>query len=120
MTVLSDEQSAGAETWTPVCRVDQVPLAAGVAALLDGGVQVAVLRTDDGEFHGLSNIDPFSGAAVLARGIVGDIGGVPVVASPIYKQNFDLRTGRCLDDPDVRIATYPIRVVDGTVHVGVR
>lgn len=120
MTVLSDDRSAEVETWTPVCRVEQVPRAAGVAVLLDDGVQVAVLRTDDGEFHGLSNIDPFSGAAVLSRGIVGDVGGVPVVASPIYKQNFDLRTGQCLDDAEVRVATYPVRVADGTVHVGVR
>ncbi|GAA1245927.1 nitrite reductase small subunit NirD [Prauserella halophila] len=120
MTVLPDEQVGGSETWTPVCRVEQVPRAGGVAALLDGDVQVAVFRTGDGELHGLSNVDPFSGAAVLSRGIVGDVGGVPAVASPIYKQNFDLRTGRCLDDDGVRIEAYPVRVTGDLVHVGVR
>ncbi|MBB3661820.1 MULTISPECIES: nitrite reductase small subunit NirD [Prauserella salsuginis group] len=120
MTVLSEKRSAGAEVWTPVCRAEQVPRAAGVAVLLDDGVQVAVFRTVEGDVFGLSNVDPFSGAAVLSRGIVGDVGGVPVVASPVYKQNFDLRTGQCLDDAGVRIEAYPLRVTDGIVHVGVR
>jgi len=88
-----------------------------VAALLAGDVQVAIFRLPGDEFFGLSNIDPFSGAAVLARGIVGDSDGVPVVSSPIYKQSFDLRTGVCLDDDRVRVRTYPIRVTGGVVHV---
>ncbi|RBM11204.1 nitrite reductase (NAD(P)H) small subunit [Prauserella sp. PE36] len=105
-------------TWVAVCRADAVLRAYGVAALLENGEQVAIFRTWDDEFYGLSNLDPFSGAAVLSRGIVGDAGGLPVVASPIYKQQFELRTGRCLDDETVRVATYPVRVVDGVVHVG--
>ena len=36
---------------------------------------------------------------MISRGIVGDRGGVPKIASPIFKQSFDLRTGQCLDDP---------------------
>lgn len=106
------------QTWISVCEERLVPRAYGVAALLENGEQVAIFRTDDDEFYGLSNIDPFSGAAVLSRGIVGDAKGVPVVASPIYKQCFDLRTGQCLDDGNVRVATFPVRVVDGVVHVG--
>jgi nitrite reductase (NADH) small subunit len=104
--------------WTAVCPVGAVPAGGGVAALLAGDVQVAVFRLLSGEVHALSNMDPFSGAAVLARGIVGDSGGVPVVSSPIYTQRFDLRTGVCLDDETVRVATYPVRVVNGVVHVG--
>ncbi|MFF5990193.1 nitrite reductase small subunit NirD [Prauserella flavalba] len=106
------------QTWVAVCRTDAVPRAYGVAALLENGEQVAIFRTEDDEFYGLSNLDPFSGAAVLSRGIIGDTGGVPVVASPIYKQQFELRTGRCLDDDTVCVATYPVRVIDGVVHVG--
>ncbi|MEU6643659.1 nitrite reductase small subunit NirD [Saccharomonospora sp. NPDC046836] len=105
------------QTWVAVCRAESVLRAYGVAALLDDGVQVAIFRTEDDEFYGLSNLDPISGAAVLSRGIVGDVGGVPVVASPIYKERFELRTGRCLDAENVRVTTYPVRVVDGVVHV---
>jgi nitrite reductase (NADH) small subunit len=55
---------------------------------------------------------------VLSRGIVGDRGGVPVVVSPVYKQAFELATGRCVDDPGVAVATYPAEVWDGYVRVG--
>jgi nitrite reductase (NADH) small subunit len=105
-------------SWAAVCPVGDVPVGAGVAALLDGNVQVAIFRLPSGHFYALSNMDPFSGAAVLARGILGDSGGAPVVASPIYKQRFDLRTGACLDDDDVSVRTYPVRVNSGVVHVG--
>ncbi|MQA10786.1 MAG: nitrite reductase small subunit NirD [Pseudonocardiaceae bacterium] len=105
------------QTWVAVCPADEVLRAYGVAALLAGAEQVAIFRTEDDEFFALSNIDPFSRAAVLSRGIVGDRGGLPVVASPIYKQAFDLRTGVCVDDPDVTVPTYPVRVLDGVVQV---
>jgi nitrite reductase (NADH) small subunit len=102
----------------PVCRFADLQPERGVAVLLPGGVQAAVFRTHDDTVHALSNVDPFSGAAVLSRGIVGDRGGTPVVVSPIYKQAFDLRTGRCLDDDAVSVAVFPTRVVDGMVLVG--
>ena len=109
---------APAEAWTAVCPVAAIPPETGVAALLDGDVQVAVFRTAGDALHAIGNIDPFSGAAVLARGIVGDLRGVPVVASPMHKQRFDLRTGVCVDDPAVSVPTYPVRVHDGTIQVG--
>jgi nitrite reductase (NADH) small subunit len=67
--------------------------------------------------YAIQNFDPFSKAFVLSRGIVGDRGGVLKVASPIYKQSFDLRTGQCLDDAAVRIRTYPSRIVEGRVEI---
>ena len=102
---------------TTVCAVDAVPLEGGVAALVDG-VAVAVFRTYAGEVFALDNVDPFSGASVLSRGIVGSRGDAPVVSSPMYKQAFDLRTGRCLDDPAVSVTTYDVSVVEGVVLVG--
>ncbi|MPY85571.1 MAG: nitrite reductase small subunit NirD [Actinophytocola sp.] len=109
---------ADVRTWTAVCEVATVPKAFGVAALLSGGEQVAVFRTEAGEVYAIGNIDPIAGAAVLSRGIVGDAGGVPVVASPIYKERYDLRTGACLDDESVSVPSYPVRVTDGVIHVG--
>jgi nitrite reductase (NADH) small subunit len=103
--------------WTAVCRYDDIIPERGVAALVDG-MAVAVFRTHDGALYALSNVDPFSSASVLSRGIIGDREGRPTVASPIYKQVFELATGVCLDDPDVSVPTYPIRVVDGIVEVG--
>lgn len=101
-----------------VCRLEVLQPNRGVAALLPDGSQVAVFRTADDEVFALSNVDPFCGAAVLSRGIVGDRRGVQVAVSPVYKQAFDLRTGVCLDDPTVSVRTYPVRVDDGMVVVG--
>lgn len=102
---------------TSVCAVDAVPLEGGVTALVDG-VAVAVFRTYAGEVFALGNLDPFSGASVMSRGIVGSRGDAPVVSSPMYKQAFDLRTGRCLDDSTVAVPSYDVAVVDGIVHIG--
>ncbi|MEI5676170.1 MULTISPECIES: nitrite reductase small subunit NirD [unclassified Nocardioides] len=106
-------------TFTTVCRLDQIEVEGGVAALVDGEA-VAVFRTYDDEVLAISNYDPFSRASVLARGIVGTRGEIPFVASPIYKQGFDLRTGQCLDDAAVRVPTYDVLVADGVVSVGGR
>lgn len=103
-------------TATVVCSYDALLPERGVAALLDGR-QVALFRTYAGEVFALSNQDPFSGANVLSRGIVGSRGDVPTVASPMFKQVFDLRTGQCLDDPAVAVAAYRVDVVDGQVLV---
>lgn len=104
-------------TWTDVCHLDQLTPNRGAAALV-GGKQVAIFRLADDSLYALSNFDPFSQAYVLSRGIVGTKGDVPKVASPIFKQNFDLRTGECLDDATVRVETFSVRVVDGRVEVG--
>jgi nitrite reductase (NADH) small subunit len=104
-------------TWLDVCPIDRLTPNRGVAALL-GDRQVAVfLVAPDDEVLAIDNIDPCSGAAVLSRGIVGSAGDVLTVASPVHKQRFDLRSGACLDEPAVAVATYPARVVDGTVQV---
>ncbi|TDW70011.1 nitrite reductase small subunit NirD [Kribbella pratensis] len=100
-----------------VCEYDVLLPERGVAALL-GDVQIALFRTHDGEVFALGNQDPFSGANVMSRGIVGSRGDVPTVASPMFKQVFSLRTGECLDDPDVSLPVYPVEVVDGQVVVG--
>lgn len=111
------------ETWTAVCPVDDLEVERGVAALVNGQA-VAIFRTHDDGVYGLANQDPFSRASVLARGIVGtrtvDGEEVPFVASPMHKHAFDLRTGKCLDDPQVTVSSYDVRVVDGVVEVGPR
>ena len=101
--------------------MDRIVANRGVCALV-GPFQVAVFRVDAGDGEqllALSNYDPFSKAYVLSRGIVGSRGDRLKVASPVYKQSFDLRTGECLDDPGVSIATFPVRAVEGRVQVAV-
>src|SRR5687767_9938865 len=103
--------------WVDVCRFNDIVSFSGVAALV-GDEQVAIFRVGS-DVYALSNYDPFSKACVLSRGIVGDRGGVLKVASPIYKQSFNLGTGECLDDQNIRLQTWPVRVVDGIVQIGI-
>ncbi|MEU1864588.1 nitrite reductase (NAD(P)H) small subunit [Streptomyces gardneri] len=70
--------------------------------------EAALFRDGDGEVYAVGNRDPFSGADVIADGIMGSRDGVPVVASPMHKQEFDLRTGACLDDPEVSLPVLPV------------
>lgn len=107
----------GPPEWTDVAAFDALQPDRGVCALV-GGVAVAVFRCwPDDEVYALANIDPFSDASVLSRGIVGSVGDVPVVASPIFKNRFDLRTGVALDDPATSVAVYDVLVMDGRVLV---
>lgn len=101
--------------WHEVCALSSILPDTGVCARV-GNAQVAVFRVGD-RVYALGNTDPFSGANVLARGIVGCAGGVLKVASPMYKQSFALETGRCLDDDAVTVPTFEARVRAGVVEV---
>ncbi|MGI9022768.1 MAG: nitrite reductase small subunit NirD [Acidimicrobiales bacterium] len=129
---------APTRNWIDVCSLDQMIVDRGVCAKV-GPYQVAVFRVghgrgdegatsgagperpsergDSDEVYALSNFDPFSKANVLSRGIVGCKGNRLKVASPVYKQSFDLTSGECLDDPSVSVPTFEVRVVDGHVQV---
>ena len=102
--------------WLAVCKLEDIVPNTGVCALV-GDRQVAVFRLDDGSIHAIDNHDPYSHANVLSRGIVGDIKGEVVVASPIYKQHFSLITGKCVEEPDVCVPVYGVRVDGSTVLV---
>ena len=104
---------------TPVCAYGALAPESGVAALV-AGEAIAIFRTHDGNVHAISAYDPCARASVLARGIVGSRGEVPVVVSPMHKQAFDLRTGQCLDDAAVRVPAYDVQVTGGEVLVGPR
>ena len=71
----------------------------------------------DKAVYAINNYDPFGNANVLSRGMIGDINGQPVVASPLYKQHFNLQTGVCLEDETVTIPAYAVRIENGSVQV---
>lgn len=102
--------------WLSVCQESDLIQNIGVCALF-GERQVALFKINNGDIVAIDNYDPFSDANVLSRGICGDIKGQAVVASPIYKQHFNLSTGQCLEEKDVCIPSYNVRLVNGTVQV---
>ena len=100
LSIPPDMPPTPANGWVDVCALEEITPDTGVAALVDGR-QIAIVRVGEGDqqqVYAVGNFDPFSQAFVIARGIVGDRGGIPKIASPIFKQSFDLRTGQCLDD----------------------
>lgn len=120
--------------WLTVCSMDDLQPDSGVCALLEGR-QVAIfwmpalseveepaLSGVEGpvaKIYAIGNYDPFGKANVLSRGLIGDINGQPVVASPLYKQHFNLQTGVCLEDEAVKIPVYAIRVDNGSVQIDI-
>jgi NAD(P)H-dependent nitrite reductase small subunit len=116
--------------WLPICPAADLTPDRGVAALV-GDEQVAIFLlspesragddpsgpSDPSEIYAVDNHDPYSGANVIARGLVGSAGDRPIVASPIYKERFDLRDGTCLDG-DRSLRTWAVRIVDGWVEIG--
>ena len=104
--------------WLTVCSVDDLQDGLGVCALVDGQ-QVAFFYVAQ-TVHAIGNYDPFGKANVLSRGIVGDIKGQAVVASPLYKQHFNLQTGVCLEDESISVAIYGSRINDGKVQIEIQ
>ncbi|MEK8028625.1 MAG: nitrite reductase small subunit NirD [Pseudomonadota bacterium] len=102
--------------WTAICGVDEILPDTGVCARVDGR-HVAVFRVGTEAFHAIDNIDPKSGASVLSRGLVGNLGEQIVVASPLYKNHFDLKTGACLEFPEHSVQAHRVRIEAGRVLV---
>lgn len=106
--------------WLRVCELSDLEVERGRAALLDDA-QVALFLLVDGTVRAVANLDPFSGAQVISRGIVGSRGAATTIASPMYKQIFDLRTGHCLDaqgkDP-AHLRVWPVRIEGEDVMLG--
>ena len=103
-------------TWTAICETGDMLPNVGVCGLVNNQ-HVAVFRLQGGEYFAIDNVDPRSGASVLSRGLVGNLGERLVVASPLYKNHFDLRTGECLEAPEHSVRSHAVRVDQGKVQV---
>ena len=111
------EGSVAIPSWTVVCELDDIVPNTGVCALVHDE-QVAVFRIGNRELYAIDNFDPYANASVLSRGLVGSLAGRIVVASPIYKQHFDLRTGECLEAPEHSVRAWQVRLEGYRVLLG--
>ncbi|WP_237055301.1 nitrite reductase small subunit NirD [Microbulbifer sediminum] len=114
--------------WQPVCQRSDLVAESGVCVLA-GGVSVTGPSTprrsialffipdSDPQLYAVDNWDPIAGAGVIARGLIAEVEGELTVASPLYKQHFRLRDGQCLEDPEIRLATYPAAFDGDTVVI---
>lgn len=120
MTVLTAEETrldGLALRWHAVCHVDELEVAWGEAALVQGE-QVALFKVSATEVYAAAHRDPATGSCVMARGILGSKGWRRTIASPLHKQVYDLGTGECYTDPGLALPVFPVRIEDGLVSVG--
>ncbi len=105
-------------TWQPACQTSHIPEDGGACVLL-GGRQIAIYNfSRRGEWYATDNQCPHRQQMALSRGMIGSQGDEPKVACPFHKKTFSLKTGECLNDNGYQIATYPIKVVDNVVYIG--
>src|SRR5690606_22689622 len=104
-----EEKMMSDKPWISVCELDDLLPDTGVCALVNKK-QVAIFRSRRlNEVFAVSNYDPVGEANVLSRGIIGSIGDNVVVASPLYKEHYNLRTGECLEKPEYHVPVFPVR-----------
>ena len=109
------------QAWHTVCNREDLVSNSGVVVWLDGA-QVALfyLPTVAGEqLYAVDNRDPQTGVNVIGRGLIGNIKGDLVIASPLYKQHFRLHDGSCLEYPEQRLRTWPVRFDGVNVQLAV-
>ncbi|NSL57065.1 nitrite reductase small subunit NirD [Uliginosibacterium aquaticum] len=106
------------QQWTTVCAVSDILPDTGVCALINDQ-HIAIFRVGQAQFYAIDNIDPQSGASVLARGLVGSFGERIAVASPLYKNHIDLRSGECLENPAYSVRAHSVRVENDHVQIAV-
>ncbi len=107
------------ETWIDICKSDDILPNMGRCALFNDE-QVAIFKVLESgieKLYAINNHCPFSQANTISRGIVGCLSNKTVVASPLYKQHFELATGQCLEDENVSVKTYAVRFEDGMVQL---
>ncbi|MEQ4619612.1 MAG: nitrite reductase small subunit NirD [Corticimicrobacter sp.] len=107
--------------WQPVCHRQDLVARSGVVALV-GEHQIALVLVPDSEqgdtVFAIDNRDPRSGANVIGRGLVGCVQDEPVISSPLYKQQFRLRDGQCLQYPEQSLRIWPARINGDWVEIG--
>jgi nitrite reductase (NADH) small subunit len=104
-------------TWTDICSLKDLTPNAGICAHFNNQ-QVAIFlckRTD--HLYAVANFDPFGKANVLSRGIMGSTQDITYVASPLYKQRFNLATGECLDSESHKLKTFCVRIENEQVQL---
>ena len=104
-------------TWIDICAVDDLQADSGVCALVEDKQIAIFYMPKDNAVYAINNYDPFGKVHVLSRGLIGDIKGEPMVASPLYKQHFSLKTGICFEDETVKNETYAIRIENNRVEI---
>ncbi len=107
------------QTWFAACRMEDVPENGGVCVKYKEQQIALFYFTRIGEWYATQNECPHRQQMALSRGMIGAMGEEPKVACPFHKKTFSLKTGECLSGDACSIKTYPVKVEDGKVYIGV-
>lgn len=114
---MSNSDVTNTDGWTDICANDDLIADTGLCALHEGE-QVAIFKVaQSNEIFALQNYDPLGEANVLSRGLIGSVGDEKVIISPLYKQRFNLKSGLCLEDQNVQLKIYPVRIVENRIQL---
>ena len=103
--------------WITVCNVDDLQANSGICALVNGEQIAIFYMPDENAIYAINNYDPVGKANVLSRGLIGDLKGIPMLASPLYKHHYNLKTGECMDDDKLAVKVYAIRIQQNHVEI---
>lgn len=105
--------------WIAACRTEEVPENGGVCVKHKND-QIALFHfARRNEWYATQNECPHRRQMALSRGMIGTMGDEPKVACPFHKKTFSLLDGRCLTGDECAIKTYPVKVEDGIVYIGI-
>lgn len=110
------------QTWNPLCSRDELIADSGVVAWHEG-TQIALFyvpKASGQQLFAVDNRDPRSGANVIGRGLIGQLGNELMIVSPMYKQHFRLADGSCVEYPEQRLNVWPVRLNGEMVEVAAR
>ena len=117
---IAQAEHAGLEsTWFYACLAEDVPDNGGVCVKYQNEQIALFYFTRTAEWYATQNECPHRNQMALSRGMIGTQGDEPKVACPFHKRTFSLRTGECLNDDTCQIKTYPVKVIEGKVFIGV-
>jgi nitrite reductase (NADH) small subunit len=106
-------------SWFYACTISEVPLNGGVCVKYNDE-QIALFHfSRRNEWYATQNECPHRKQMALSRGMIGSQAEEPKVACPFHKKTFSLKTGECLSGDECAIKTYPVKVEDGKVFIGV-
>lgn len=107
------------QIWYKTVKISEFPEDGG-ACIKYKDLQIAVYNfTRRGEWYAVQNMCPHKMEMALSRGMIGTKGEIPKVACPFHKKTFSLISGENLDGEDYQLTTYPVKIEDGYVFVGV-
>lgn len=96
--------------WQTLCHLSDLVPNSGVAALVNEQQVALFWLPAEQAIFALDNYDPLSDTHLNARGLIGDLQGQPMLATPLYKHHYRLTDGQCLEEDSVRLRTWPVKI----------